>query len=432
LSDIWERLSKLSAAKRSLLLSQLQAGPLQKLTGVLTKQLTPMTVEQMDQEAVLDPSVTVSQSSPARDTPESILLTGATGFLGAFLLEALIQQSTATIYCLVRAANCEVAKERLFRNLSTYFLDGTGRDRIVPLIGDLSIPRLGLNDRDFEQLANDIDVIYHCGAVVKWTYPFRALKPANVVGTHEILRLAVHRRLKPLHFISTVGVFSSPDYRASKVLESELLNNSGPLYVGYAQTKWVAEKLVTIARSRGLPVSIYRPNLTGDSRTGVFNPHDHISLLIKACIQLGFAPELNLRVFGAPVDYVSRAIISLSQMPASRNATYHLVNPKGIAWNDLSDWFASQGYRIRKIPYVEWRKILLESIRTKRDNALLGLSPFVSEHAFDYTRLPHFDCSNTLGRLELVKLVCPELDNSLLNSYLSYYRSVNFLPAPGD
>ncbi len=129
----------------------------------------------------------------------------------------------------------------------------------------------------------------------------------------EILRLANHTKVKPVHFISTIGVFSSPQSPIEVVREQEDLENSGPLYVGYAQSKWVAETLVRIAGERGIPVCIYRPGLGGHSQTGVFNAHDHVCIMAKGCIQLGCAPDLDLILQIAPADYVSQAIVHLSK-----------------------------------------------------------------------------------------------------------------------
>ena len=427
MSEILERFARLSPAKRNLLLSRVGGAALQLLAKLSPAPLTRMSVEEMNREAVLEASFDISGAAPPGKIQNSILLTGATGYLGAFLLEALLQATPATVHCLVRPHPPETAGKRILGGLDRYLREQGGRDRIVPLEGDLTLPNLGLEPRTYDELAGGIDAIFHCGAVVKWTYPYAALKPANVDGTREILRLAVRRRIKPLHFISTVGVFSSPDYPASSVMESDPLDGSGPLYVGYAQTKWVAEKLVSTARSRGLPVWIYRPNLCSDSRTGVFNPHDHISLLLKGCVQSGLTPDLNLRVSGAPVDFAARAIVSLSRMPAAPDRAYHLVNPNDISWNEFCQWFASQGYPLKRVSFPDWRQGILKSVRTDPGNALMPLLPFVSEHGFDYAKLPRFDCTDTSEQLRAAGLSCPPTDDAILRTWLRYYQESGYL-----
>jgi thioester reductase-like protein len=431
--DFNDRIENLSPAKRELLMLQLK-----KLNGSTThaETLTPhknaMTMAELSAEARLDPAIdpkTARESVPGQVS--SIFLTGSTGFVGAFLLAELLKQTRADIFCLVRAADQGEAQRRIQENLETYLLwDERQSSRIHPVVGDLAQPRLGLSIQEFDDLADQVDMIHHCGAMVKWTYPYSALKPANVLGTQEILRLACRVKVKPVHFISTIGVFSSPSFSSPVVLETEELESSGPLSVGYAQSKWVSEKLVRIAQARGLPASIYRPGTAGDSRTGVFNAHDHVCLLIKGCLQLGSAPHLDMPLQVAPVDYVSRAIIYLSGQLKALGKTYHLVNPNPIPWDDLFKWIRDSGYPLRQTTYAEWKQLLIQNVRSNPENALYALSPFISEFMLESASLPRFDCQNTLDGLAGTRLSCPPIDSALLNTYFDYFIRCGFLEEP--
>ncbi len=422
-----------------------------QLATFLREQLTPgltpgpstaeddgaMTVAALLQEAELSldicPELGVVSTVPV---PKAILLTGATGFIGAFLLDELLRQTTADLYCLVRAADDSAGQARIQRNLATYLLwDERYRDRIIPVVGDLAQPALGLSTAQFQQLAERMDAIYHCGAIVKWTYPYQALKAANVQGTREMIRLACQHRVKPLHFISTVGVFSSPDYTSAVVTESEPLENSGTLYGGYAQSKWVAEKLVTIAGQRGLPITIYRPNTEGHSQTGAFNANDHLCLILKGCIQLGCAPQdLNIVVASAPIDYACQAMVYLSQQPTALGQVFHIANPEPLSWNDWMAKICGLGYPLRPLSYQDWRTELLDQIQrsqeTQQPNELYALSPIFSDDMLDNARLPIFDCHNTRTALANTAIVCPQIDAKLLHTYFSYFIQTGFLAAP--
>lgn len=268
----------------------------------------------LNTEAVLDPTIRPDTLPPQITTPTSILLTGATGFLGALLLWELLQQTQADIYCLVRAQDIESGKQKLRNTLESYSIWDAGLgDRLIPVIGELSQPLLGLTEQQFQQFASHIDVIYHNGAFVNFTLPYAALKAANGLGTQEVLRLASLIKLKPVHFISSTSVAVPADTSNVIIREQDCPAANQVLDGGYPQTKWVAEKLVKIAGDRGLPVSIYRPGrISWHSKTGICNPEDHTSKMIKGCIQLGTAPELNTLVNLAPVDYVSSAIVHLS------------------------------------------------------------------------------------------------------------------------
>src|SRR5262249_47915849 len=145
---------------------------------------------------------------PSLGEPERIFLTGATGYLGAFLLRDLLRQTRAEIFCLVRSATVEEGNSRLRKSLEAHGLwDESlgGRIRVVP--GDLSLPLLGLSRERFDELAAAIDAVFHNGALVNMVPPYQALKAANVLGTGEVLRLACQTKPKPVHYISTVSVF---------------------------------------------------------------------------------------------------------------------------------------------------------------------------------------------------------------------------------
>ncbi len=160
-------------------------------------------------EALLDATIEFSQPLSDNVTnPHGILLTGATGFVGAYLLDELLEKTTADIYCLVRCSDTDAGKQRLKSHLQFYHLwQDKFCDRIIPLVGDLSQPFLGMSEAAFQQLASQIDIIYHNGAKVNSVSPYSQLKPPNVLGTQEVLRLASITKTKPVHFVSSVAVF---------------------------------------------------------------------------------------------------------------------------------------------------------------------------------------------------------------------------------
>lgn len=169
--------------------------------------------------------------------------------------------------------------------------------RLVAIRGDLSQPRFGLTEPDFFTLANQTDLIIHNGAMVHWVYPYSKLKPMNVSGTAECLHLAAcGNDLASVHFVSSTSVFDSPHYFRSSdgVSEDDPLDGGAGLTVGYAQSKWIAERLVMLAMSRGIPATIFRPGfITGSSVTGVMNTDDYLVRLVKGCLQLGKAPSIQ-------------------------------------------------------------------------------------------------------------------------------------------
>ncbi|MEM8640786.1 MAG: amino acid adenylation domain-containing protein, partial [Cyanobacteria bacterium P01_G01_bin.54] len=160
-------------------------------------------------EVVLDPTIAPPQDNDFQwiEAPKQIFLSGATGFLGAFLLAELLQKTSAIIHCLVRATDEASAQRRIQTNLEAYQLwQADFHDRLIAVPGDLSQPYLGLSETQFQELGNCVEVIYHNGAFVNFLYPYSAFKQSNVSGTEEILRLAVCKKLKAVHFVSSLSV----------------------------------------------------------------------------------------------------------------------------------------------------------------------------------------------------------------------------------
>jgi amino acid adenylation domain-containing protein/thioester reductase-like protein len=361
--------------------------------------------------------------------PKAILLTGATGFVGAFLLAELLQQTQADIYCLVRAANLSAGKQRLQETLKAYLLwEEAFNDRIVPVLGDLAQPLLGLGDEEFHLMALKIDLIYHNGALVNHVYPYALLKAANVRGTEEVLRLASQIKIKPVHFISTISVFSSDEYLKLEVVqENDPLEHSQGLLGGYTQSKWVAEKIVMIARDRGLPCSIYRlGRITWHSQTGVWNPNDMFYRFIKSCIQLKRAPEMNSMVEITPVDYLTKTLICLSQQPKSLGKAFHLMNSHSAPWSQFIKCIRSLGYPLQQLSYEDWQAELLRNTQISSDNALYSAISLAENNTSSQSRANatsslKFDCQNTLNGLADTAIRWPEVDDKLLQAFFANF-----------
>ncbi|MBL1176967.1 amino acid adenylation domain-containing protein [Pantanalinema sp. GBBB05] len=386
-------------------------------------------------DAVLDAAIqppTVSQLQP-----QHIFLTGATGFVGAFLLSELLQDPQAIVYCLVRADNLETASQRLRNSLENYDIwDEAFGLRIIPVLGDLTEPLLGLSEPQFQELADRIDVIYHSGAYVNLIYPYAALRSANVGGTQEVLRLATQTKTIPVHYISTLDVFQSSQYRdLTCIRETDELGSCEGYLDGYSQSKWVAEKLVAAARDRGLPVAIYRLGMvTGHSQTGAFQLSNLICTMIKGFIQLGYAPALDLKMNLSPVDYITKAIAYLSHQPESLGKTFHLLSPHGLSMSQFATEIHDLGYAVSGIPYQQWQTKLLS---LPLDNALTPVvSLFTQKLPDGQTTLLEttalvsqaFDASNTQAALADSNIVCPPISSSVLQAYLTYFTRKEFLP----
>jgi thioester reductase-like protein len=386
-------------------------------------------------EAVLDSTIFPEINQVEKNNQQtSILLTGSTGFLGAFLLYELLQQTPADIYCLVRATSLESAKNKIKHSLESYLIwHESFSERIIPILGDLSQPLLGISENEFQQLAEKIDIIYHNGAWVHHLYPYYVLKNTNVLGTQEVLRLACRFRPKAVHFISTSSIFSPSENSQIQVIrEDDNLDDYQIPDNGYVQTKFVGEKLVQTAGLRGLPICIYRiGRVSGHSETGVFNVNDFLYRLIIGCIQLGIAPDVDIMEDIMPVDYTSKSIIHLSLKKANSGKVFHLVNSQLLHTNMLFNVINSCGYQLKIAAGDEWRSQLSKIANSSSEHPLYPLLPFfLNQQSVEKTSQSanlQFDCQNTLDGLKDTSLVCPAIDEKLLKTYISYLTKQGFL-----
>lgn len=366
---------------------------------------------------------------PRDSLPPGVLLTGATGFVGSFLLHELLSSTSREVHCLVRADSVKEGRERLWAAAQAYDLDTRkfeSRIRVVP--GDLTEHRFGLDQEVYSELRARVGEVFHNAGSVKWTASYQQLAPHNVDGTAEVLRFATDGEARVVHFTSTVGVFSSDRVDLGEVHESVPLEDSGPLVVGYAQTKWVAELMVRRAGEQGLPHTIHRINTGPSSTSGAFNGLDHLSLIIKGCIESGLAPaDGPFPVQAAPIDHVARAYVRLALDPGFLGRTSHLVNEPTTPWPEFFGHIEGYGYELERLPFEEWRA----AVTGKRSGtmALLGLAPFITRTVDDVS-LADFIAPETRTALGSEQPWCPPVDRDLVHTFLNGFTKRRFVNPP--
>jgi len=279
----------------------------------------------------------------------------------------------------------------------------------------------------YDNLAKKIEMIFHCGAQVNIMAAYGNLRGSNVQGTMEVIKFATQYIDKPIHYISTL---SSATIKDKKGMFSEAFPNSEhtDLFGGYAISKWISERLLTQLKDRGLPVSIYRSGyIAGDSKSFIMNLNDALFMLIKGCIQLGFAPLMKEKITILPVDYVSRLITAIALKHGKDSQVYHIDHPTGILWPDLVSWLNRYGYKITLISIKEWQKKLLH---ISKENALYPFLPYYLGLPEDY-HSPDVSIKHAKACTKDSNLPYPEINDVLLKNYFKYLREIGFLPEPG-
>jgi fatty acid CoA ligase FadD9 len=340
--------------------------------------------------------------------PQTVLMTGANGYLGRFLaLEWLqrLSQSAGTLICVVRGTDADAARARLeeafdggdpelleqFRELATEHLE------IV--VGDIGEPNLGLDQATWDRLARTVDLIVHPAALVNHVLPYVQLFGPNVVGTAEVIRLAISARIKPVTYLSTVAVAMSVppesfqedgDIRA--VSPVRLIDDS---YAnGYANSKWAGEVLLREAHDLcGLPITVFRSDmiLAHSRYRGQLNVPDAFTRLIFSLIATGIAPGSFYRTdeagnrprahySGLPVDFVAESITTLGGKADPGYRSFDVMNPHddGVSLDTFVDWLIDAGHPIQRIDdHHDWlmrfETVLRALPEKRRQHTLLAL-----------------------------------------------------------
>ncbi|MFI9229465.1 thioester reductase domain-containing protein [Streptomyces rimosus] len=297
-----------------------------------------------------------------RETPPGtdVLLTGATGFVGAFLLHELLQDPgyrDSRVYCLVRADDEAHGRRRLRETAERFRLPEPDPDRVRVVPGDLrDIAEICESYEDGE-LARRIGHVVHCGAHVVFTEPYEVLRPANTLATYHLLGWMRRHGIADISYISTLaacGQALGSEGRLLERREQPLDPDAG----GYGISKWVSERLLDQAERDGMRVRVFRPGLIGgDTATGACNDLDLLWRLIAACLAIGAHPADDMPLPVAPIDLVARAVVRLGREPGSVGRAYHLVGEDTTTFAALFAELAALGAPTRGVPVAEWARL---------------------------------------------------------------------------
>lgn len=373
-----------------------------------------------------------------------VFITGATGFVGAHLLEHLMRRpNVKQIACLVRSKNGLSPFTRLQRALERYDLWPSSFEmtqKLRLLDGDLTASDLGLGQEKYDWLANWASIIFHLGAKVNFCESYREHYQPNIIGTKNALQLAASGRRKAFHYISSIDAWGPTGciLGTRELWEDEPLQPhiQGLRYdLGYAQSQWAAEEMVRGMRDKGLPVVIYRPGfIIGDSKTGSNNPDDFVSRLIVGCIEMGTFPKLDQRLEYVTIDYVIDAMMRIASSPDAIGQSFHLLSPdvsRSVTVEETCEVINNAGYPVKLVPYEQWVK---QALQEQKEGPLGPLFPMFQEpvlgrltrwEASQYS--PIYRCDNTSKILHGKSGMdyCP-LEHGMLQRFIDFWNYKGF------
>lgn len=384
-------------------------------------------------EAVLEPEVSGARLVRG-STNSKVLLTGAAGFVGRFLLAQLLNDTDAVVYCLIRAPSSREGLSRIQSTLAKWDLWRDGfEERIVAIPGDLNVPGLGIDAPSHRELCETVDCIYHVATRMNHLETYAMCKRANVDGTRELLKLASQRRLKTVNYISTLSVFSACEDASPRTVceETPIEHERHSVFDGYAASKWVAERLVLIAGDRGVPCNVFRLGLVwADSQAGRYDELQREYRVFKTCLLSGMGIEgYRYEMPPTPVDYVARALVSLALRRSDGGGIFHISSAKQHVDEVFRRCNEIAGTSLEIVSYERWIgeiKRLHQSGRSlpavplihgmfSMDVEAIRLHQRASALALDNLKI---DSTRTQRELESLGIVAPVLTDQLLRTYL--------------
>jgi amino acid adenylation domain-containing protein/thioester reductase-like protein len=307
---------------------------------------------------VLDPKIQFENTAATGTAaclkrPKAVFVTGATGFVGAFMVHELLSNGIK-VYCLVRARTPSQAQDRVVATLKHYSLwEPQHQASLHVVVGNLSEPFLGLSEAEFDILANQVDAIFHSGALVDWMRPFDDYVGPNILGTHEVLRLASRGRAgRAVHFVSTISTL--PIHSGYGLTEHDAEH-------GYGTSKYMAERMIVAARFRGAAASSYRlPFVAAATTDGQFRKDrgDFLHNLIAGSLDMGAFPSLDADLSCVqPVDYLCRTIAAVmleDQLRIGRD--WDFVNPAAPTFDAFFRGFARASGAVADVRFSDWHR----------------------------------------------------------------------------
>lgn len=324
-----------------------------------------------------------------RISPERILITGGTGFLGVYIIKDLLLKTNADIFCLVRAETDHIAAERLISNFKSYFPDYIfDHKRLKGIKGDVTVSDLGLS-AESDYLLYGINSVYHLAANVRHFGKQETVNKINFEGTVNILEWSKKAGVRYFNHFSTSAVASGsvPKTKTVKFYETDFDLGQDYGREVYPLSKFKAEQYI-IAHRENLNVNVFRiGNIGGDSTTGLFQHNieeNNFYQRLKTLSRLEYySNEILQHSFETtPVDLVAKITTELSLHENTLINTFHIMEQDPLRLINMIPEFEKLNINLEKINHIDFMKHINQLGATSylaSENTFLGITKFNTE-----------------------------------------------------
>lgn len=374
------------------------------------------------------------------DSLGNVFLTGANGFIGVHVLDELLNTTDSKIYCLVRGANVDFSKNRLYSSFKFYFdkdLEVSYPDRVVVVNGDISTSSLGLSDDDTAMLKSDVSTVIHTAAIVKHYGNFNEFKQINMNGTKNIADFSYKNHFRFIH-ISSISV--SGNYLLKQQNKSVDFSENN-LYIGqhytenvYVNSKLESENIVYNYMKKGLRGKVLRIGiLSGRRSDGRFQENISANAFygrIKSFVNLNAMAKnlLAQRIEFTPVDDCAKAIVLLAKTSEMDNKIFHLYNHNLVSLRMVIDALKEQGFNIQILSDEAFRARILAYSKSMNDSITAIVNDFNTTNlSLDYNFTVNIKSDFTQNALRSLGFTWRRIDKDYLNIIIKYMKDVNFI-----
>lgn len=319
----------------------------------------------------------------------SVVLTGATGALGAHIVHDLLRDARVRkIYCLLRATTPHAARERVAKALSQRRLvdlsdldEDAGDGKLVFLPSDLSAADLGLAAADRDSLLRDATVVIHSAWAVNFSLRLASFAP-HLAATRNLINLAGAVGARFYFISSTAAVANAAAAKTTTtpvcpIAEVPSTNPAHAAPLGYARSKWVGERICAAAHEqKGPPITVIRVGQLFANQAGVWNASEAYPLLLSTAKFLGCLPDLGDEPLNwLPVDVAAKTVLEMTigqaeadtceQNLARQLPVLHVLNPhRTPTWHQMLEMIVEEagGGAVAMVPPSQWFQRLEESL----------------------------------------------------------------------